>query len=247
VEHAFRLTLEYDGAAFVGWEVQREGRSVQGEVEGALARILQHPVRVQVSGRTDSGVHAVGQVAVFRTIKDVDPTSLLRGLNAVLPLDIACHQVLPVSPTFDPRRHAKRKHYRYRWLDGGVRSPLRRGRVYEVRPCLDVESMHLAAQQLVGTHDFAAFRASGCGAATTVRTIGSWDVQRVGDEVWLDTVGHGYLRHMVRIVAGALTEIGRGARDAPWLAAGLNAKERTALGPTAPAHALTLMSVHYDN
>lgn len=241
----FRLVLEYDGAGFVGWEVQPGQRSIQGEVERALATILQHPVRVAVSGRTDSGVHAVGQVAAFSTTAERSPDKLRDGLNALLPPDIACRSAERVAPDFDPRRHARTKHYRYRWLDGRVRSPLRRGRVYEVRAALDAAAMHEAALLLAGTHDFAAFRAAGCGAATTVRTLPRWTVARVDDEVQLDVWGHGFLRHMIRIVAGTLTEVGRGARPVAWVAQVLASRDRALAGPTAPAHGLTLMSVCY--
>jgi tRNA pseudouridine38-40 synthase len=244
-ELRFRLTLEYDGTDFVGWEVQPGQRSIQGEVERALARILGHPVRVAVSGRTDSGVHALGQVAAFTTTASRSATTVRDGLNALLPPDVACRHAELVVPDFDPRRHARTKHYRYRWLDSKVPSPLRRGRVYWIRTGLCATSMDEAALSLAGTHDFATFRAAGCGAATTVRTIPTWRVRRVDDEVQLDVWGHGFLRHMVRIVAGTLTEVGRGARSPAWVAQALHARRRAAAGPTAPACGLALVSVTY--
>lgn len=230
----------------MGWEIQRTGRSVQGEIEAALAQLLQHPARVAVSGRTDAGVHAEAQVASFVTHADRSEETIRDGLNALLPEDVACRRAEQVPLDFDPRRHARRKHYRYRWLDSRVRSPLRRGRVYQVRQALDVEAMASACAYFSGTHDFAAFRAAGCGARTTVRTFPAWQVSRVDDEVHLDAFGHGFMRHTVRIVAGTLTEVGRGARDSVWVGRALSSGRRADAGPTAPAHGLTLVSVSYD-
>jgi len=245
-ERRFRLTLEYDGADFVGWEVQPGQRSVQGEVERALARVVGHPVRVAVSGRTDSGVHALGQVAAFTTSADRSPATVRSALNALLPDDVACSRAELVALDFDPRRQARTKHYRYRWLDSSVRSPLRRGLVHRVRSPLDADAMHEGALALCGTHDFASFRAAGCSAATTVRTIPRWQVHRVADEVHLEVWGHGFLRHMVRIAAGTLGEVGRGARPPAWVGQVLAARSRPAAGPTAPACGLTLVSVTYE-
>ena len=246
MERRFKLVLEYDGSDFIGWEVQRVGRSIQGEVEAALARILQDPVRVAVSGRTDAGVHAEGQVAAFTTSSDRSTDRIRDGLNAVLPLDVACREVQQVSLDFDPRRQARTKHYRYRWLDSRVRSPLRRGRVWQVRRSLDVDAMAEACTCFEGTHDFSAFRASGCGARSTVRTFPAWSLRRVGDEIWLDAFGQGFLRHTLRIVAGTLVEVGRGARPPSWVAEVLRSGSRAMAGPTAPAHGLTLIEVRYE-
>jgi tRNA pseudouridine38-40 synthase len=241
----FRITLEYDGTGFVGWESQREGRSIQGVVEHALARIVAHPVRVAVSGRTDAGVHALGQVAAFTTSAERTPRAIRDGLNALLPEDVACVSAEQVPLDFDPRRQARVKHYRYRWLDGRTRSPLRRTQVWWHRAPLDAAAMDAACAALCGTHDFATFRAAGCGAATTVRTIPEWRVHRQGDEVWLDARGHGFLRHMIRVVAGTLAEVGRGAWAPERVADALAARDRAAAGPTAPACGLTLVSVTY--
>jgi tRNA pseudouridine38-40 synthase len=243
----FRLTLEYDGSAFVGWEVQPNGRSVQGVVEDALERVCQHPVRVAVSGRTDAGVHAMAQVAAFTTEAARDERAIRDGLNALLPADVACTRAEVVALDFDPRRQARTKHYRYRWLDGPARSPLRRAQVWWIRATLDAAAMDDACAHLRGTHDFATFRAAGCGAATTVRTIPDWRVERHGDEVWLDAQGHGFLRHMIRIVAGTLTEVGRGAWRPDRVGDALLARDRAAGGPTAPACGLTLVSVQYHD
>lgn len=211
-----------------------------------MAELVQHPVRLSVSGRTDAGVHALGQIASFSSPTDRTVRALRDGLNALLPPDVGCVAVDEVPLSFDPRRQAREKHYRYRWLDRRARSPLRRNRVYHVRTPLDAAAMYEACVPLCGTHDFSTFRAARCGAATAVRTLPFWSVQRVDDEVWLDVRGHGFLRHMIRIVAGSLTEVGRGARDPTWIGAALHARERSAAGPTAPAGGLTLLSVTYD-
>ncbi|MFT7519840.1 MAG: tRNA pseudouridine38-40 synthase [Kiritimatiellia bacterium] len=243
----WKLVLEYDGTHFVGWEVQPAQRSVQGAVEEALHQLLQHPVRVSVSGRTDSGVHAEGQVASFVTGAKRDARAIREGLNALLPVDVACIEAVVVPMSFDPRRQARIKHYRYRYLCRPSRSPLRSDRVWHLRHPLDDERMHQAVLMLAGTHDFSSFRAAGCGAKTTVRTLERWSVARVGDEVVLDAMGHGYLRHMLRIVAGTAYEIGRRRRPPEWMAQVLAARDRSAAGRTAPARGLTLIEVRYDS
>lgn len=241
----WRLVLEYDGADFAGWAVQPGQRTIQGELQAALAQLLGHPVTVAVSGRTDAGVHAERQVAAFDTTSVRERKNILRGLSSLLPDDVAAVDAGVVPASFDPRRDAKRKHYRYVWLDRRERSPLRRRRVWWVRRPLDVEAMDRAAAHILGTHDFSSFRATKCDATHPRRTIPCLDVTRVGDEVHLNAYGHGFLRHMVRIIAGTLTDVGRGRRDPAWLAEVLAARDRAAAGRTAPACGLTLVSVSY--
>jgi tRNA pseudouridine38-40 synthase len=244
-DQRWKLVLEYDGTDFVGWEVQPGHRSVQGAIEEALAGLLGHPVRVSVSGRTDAGVHALAQVASVRTPVRRSARAMRDGLNARLPADVACVRAEGVPLDFDPRRGAREKHYRYTFLDRPARSPLRRDRAWHLRRPLDAGAMHEAAQALVGTHDFAAFRASGCGARSTVRTLPGWRVVRRDSEIHLDVRGHGFLRHMIRIVAGSLVEVGLGRRPVGWMARVLEGRDRTAAGPTAPARGLCLVSVRY--
>lgn len=241
----WRLVLEYDGTGFVGWEVQPGQRSVQGAVEEGLEACLGHPVRVTVSGRTDAGVHALGQVASFVTEVGRSPQAMRDGLNAYLPADVACVRADPVPMAFNPRRQARLKHYRYVWIARPSRSPLRRDRAWHFRHPLDVAAMDAGAAHLAGTWDFAAFRASGCGAKTTTRTLPVWNVRAVGDEIRLDVEGHGFLRHMIRIVAGTLVEVGRGKRTPDWVREVRDGRDRTAAGRTAPARGLTLVSVTY--
>lgn len=241
----WKLTLEYDGRGFSGWAAQPGQRSVQAEVERAASILVQHPVTIDVSGRTDAGVHALGQVAAFSTRSRREPAGVRSGMNAHLPDDVAVVEAERVDPSFDPRRDTRVKHYRYTWLDRPARSPWLHDRVWHRRGRLDVARMDEAARLLDGTWDFASFRAIGCSAATTVRTIPSWRVTRDGDLVCLDVMGHGFLRHMIRIVAGSLLLVGEGRRPPSWLAEARDAKRREAAGDTAPPGGLVLVSVTY--
>ena len=240
------IDLEYDGAGFVGWQLQPNGPSIQGALEEAIAVVFGEHVRVGASGRTDAGVHAEQQVASFTAAAIRSPRSVRDGLNAHLPPGIAVIHAAEVPDDFDPRRDAKRKSYRYTWLDRPARSALVHGRVWHVRSALDVDRMHDAAQHLIGTHDFRAFRASYCEAATTVRTIHDARVERERSLVHFRIEGNGFLAHMVRILAGSLWEVGRGNRPAEWLQQALVAGERSGAGRTAPPEGLTLEWVRYQ-
>lgn len=241
----WRIDLEYDGAGFVGWQLQPAGRSVQGVVEEALERLLGHPARVRAAGRTDTGVHAEQQVAVFDAEVERTERAVLGGLNGLLPEDVACVAAARVPGDFEPRHAPHTKRYRYRWLDRPARSPLRRGRAWHHRQPLDHEAMDRAARLLEGRHDFSAFRAVGCSAAHAVRTVELCRVERSGDEVHLVAEGTGFLRHMIRIVAGSLTEVGLGRRPPAWLAEVRDSRDRERAGRTAPAHGLTLERIVY--
>jgi tRNA pseudouridine38-40 synthase len=243
----WKLILEYDGTGFVGWSRQRGLRSIQGEVEGVLERLLQHPVQLDVSGRTDAGVHALGQVAAFTTDKIRSPNKMRIGLNALLPPEIACVQAIETTGDFHPRFWSRSKKYRYTWLTRPSRSPLRRNGVWHIYRELDVEAMSRAAAFLVGEHDFSSFRAQGCQARHANRIVQDISVNRNNDEVFLDVYGHGFLRHMVRIIAGSLFEVGRGRKDAGWIEEVLQGKDRTKAGRTAPANGLCLMHVEYED
>lgn len=243
----WRVVLEYDGGGFVGWQLQPAGRTVQGVVEQALAGLFGEAIRVHPSGRTDAGVHALGQVAHFdahvaRTAREVRD-----ALNATLPDDVAVVEAAPAPDGFDARRWVESKRYRYAWLDRPARSPLRRDRAWHVRGPLDVAAMDEAARALLGRHDFTSFRAQGCSAKHPVRLVKGIAVTRRGDEVHLDVDGHGFLRHMVRIVAGTLVVVGQGKKPPGWVAEVLAARSREAAGRTAPAHGLTLVAVAYGD
>lgn len=243
-----RLVVEYRGTDFVGWQIQPNGPSVQQALQDALAVLVGHPVQVRGSGRTDAGVHALGQVAAFDTTSALPTRRVRDGLNGLLPPDVACVSADEVRADFDPRRDQKRKTYRYTWLDRRARSPLRDDRVWHVRHGrLDDAAMHEAVQALVGTHAFDSFRAVGCAARHTTRTLEAARVVRDGDLVHLELVGTGFLRHMVRIVAGTLLEVGQGNEPVSHLQAVLSARHREAAGRTAPAQGLTLVDVVYED
>lgn len=235
--------VEYHGGDFVGWQVQPNGRSVQAALMNAAESFLGSPHVVIGSGRTDSGVHALGQVAALTTTVPRTSKQMVGGLNKSLPADVAVVEASQVPLAFDPRRWAWEKHYRYRFLDLRPRSPLVADQTWLVRRELDVEAMDAAAAHLVGTYDYASFQAAGCAAATTVRTLDAFRVTRHGPEVHLDVKGHGFLRHMVRIVAGTLMEVGVGRRPPAWMQTVIAAADRRAAGRTLPAKGLTLVSV----
>jgi len=240
-----RLTLQYDGAAYRGWQVQPEGPTIQGVLEAALARIVGAPTRGHGAGRTDSGVHARAQAAHFDTDAAHADDVWVRALNAHLPRDVAVTHAREVADTFHARHCALSKHYRYRILNRPVRCPFRRGLCWFVPVPLDAEAMDRAARHLVGTHDFTSLRASGCGARSPVRRMEAATVTRDGDEVVCDLVGSGFLKQMVRGAVGSLVEVGRGRRPPGWIAEVLAARDRGAAGETAPAWGLTLMAVAY--
>jgi tRNA pseudouridine38-40 synthase len=241
------LILEYDGAAFCGWQWQPAGRSVQGELERALLRVTGERARPLGASRTDAGVHALGQAAHVDLESRLDDAVLARALAAVLPPDLVVRQVRSVASTFHARRDALRKEYHYRILDRRLRSPLRRGTSWHLRGPLALEPMRLAAAALGGTHDFSAFRGDpGRGAArpNPCRRL-ELDVGREGDLVLVRAAARGFLRHMVRNLAGTLAEVGLGRRDPCTMRALLESRDRSRAGPTAPAHGLCLVRVVY--
>ena len=242
-----RLLLEYDGTDFVGWQVQPNGRSVQAVLEGALAALLGEPISTLAAGRTDAGVHARGQVVAFDSPRALPLKAYARGLNGLLPPDVAVREAREAAARFDPRRDAAGKRYVYRLSNVGHRSPLRRRTHWELFQPLDVDSMARAAPTLIGRHDFSAFRGAGCEAATPERELWRLELLR-GEEVgeWRVVVeGTAFLRHMVRNLVGTLVEVGRGRNPPSWPAEVLAGRDRTRAGPTAPAHGLCLDEVFY--
>jgi len=239
----WRIVVEYHGGDFVGWQVQPNGRSVQGVLTDAAASLFGESVRVDGSGRTDAGVHALGQVAAFTTAVDRTRREVVRGFNAFLPDDVAVVSASRVPLAFDPRRWTVEKRYRYTYIDREARAPLYADRAWFVGRPLHHEAMAEAVLPLLGTHDFAAFRATRCAAVTTVRTMDGVVVERCGSQVLLTVRGHGFLRHMVRIIAGSLAEVGLERRPPGWIGEVLAGADRSQAGRTAPAHGLTLISV----
>ena len=243
----FRLVVEYDGTDFVGWQRNPGQRTVQGELMRAVAQMAGEDVVVQGASRTDSGVHALGQVAAFTVGKDnIEASGWRKGLNAILPGDVAVRQCRPAPDDWNPRHLSAGKHYRYAVLQRRVRSPTHARTSWWRRGELDLESMREAGAALVGEHDFSSFRSSACAAKSARRRVDSVDVSRGDDRlVWVDVRGNAFLQHMVRIIVGTLVEVGHGRRGAADVADVLVAKDRRLAGQTAPARGLTLVSVQY--
>ncbi len=243
-----KLTIEYDGTHYVGWQIQENGPTVQGRLQRALAELLGEPTPVTGAGRTDSGVHATGQVAHFDTPRALPMKAYWMGLNGMLPDDIAIVAAEEVDPAFDARRWARGKRYRYRIGNRRTRSPLRRHTHWEIFLPLDVPAMKRAAEALIGEHDFASFQAADCQSPTSVRKLTRVDVSgAAGDEIVIDVEGTAFLKHMVRNIAGSLADVGRGKRPASWIAELLALKDRTQAGATAPPQGLTLVEVLYGD
>ncbi len=244
----FRITLEYDGTDFAGFQLQPNARSVQGVVEAAIAEITREERRVYPAGRTDAGVHARGQVAHFDSGTRLTAADLARGLNAVLPRDAAVVALAEAAPEFDARRDARAKLYAYRIVNRPEPSPLRARTHLHLRATLDVAAMAAAAKSLLGSHDFSAFRGAPGGIPEDEnprRSLDRLDVESLADEVTISAEGRSFLRHMVRNIAGTLIEVGQGRRAPGEVAEILESRDRARAGATAAAHGLCLERVTY--
>jgi tRNA pseudouridine38-40 synthase len=241
-----KITLAYDGTRFVGWQRQAEGESIQGLLEAALARFEGAPVTAHGAGRTDAGVHALGQVASTRVTFLHDSHTLTRALNAHLPPDVRVVSVDEVDESFHARFSARAKTYRYQIRNTPVADPFDRAFVWHLPEPLAQGAMAEAAAMLVGTHDFGAFRSAGSEAANSVRTVWRSEWRSNGGLLTYEVSGDGFLRHMVRAVVGTLVEIGRGWRQPVEIAALVSGATRAEAGATAPPHGLFLVSVDYD-
>jgi tRNA pseudouridine38-40 synthase len=240
-----RLVLEYDGTLFAGWQAQVGQRTVEGELRAALRALTGADHVVYGAGRTDAGAHALGQVANFRYAGRLAPGRLRAGLNALLPGDVAVVEADVAADEFHARYSARWRRYRYRWLDRPARPALDRHQCWHVRKPLDVDAMQLAARPLVGVHDWTTFCSASEPPDARVRTMREASVVRRGRYVELDLLGDGFLRGLVRGIAGALTEVGLGRRPPGWVAEVLAARDRAAAAKTAPACGLTLIEVLY--
>jgi tRNA pseudouridine38-40 synthase len=240
-----KLTLEYEGTGYVGWQRQPNGLSVQQVVETALGKLLGVEVVAVAASRTDAGVHALGQVVAFNAPRVLPLSAYTRGLSALLPEDVSVVAVAEVEADFDPRRDSRGKRYRYLISNRPVRSPLLRKTHWEIFARLDVQAMEEAARPLLGTHDFSAFRAANCEAQTTQRTLRTLGLVGLGDVVQVEVEGTAFLKHMVRNMVGTLVEVGRGQKPIPWVAQVLASRDRTQAGPTAPPQGLVLLEVLY--
>ena len=273
---SFRITLAYDGTDFVGWQRQASGTSIQGLLEEALRALDERDVAVVGAGRTDAGVHALGQVAAFTLERTLQADAVVRALNARLPDAVRVLAADEVPALFNPRFDARAKTYRYRIWTGDVLSPFERRYAWHLPGALDVDAMRQAARLLEGEHDFAAFQSAGTDVATTVRSVlvsriadcglridcgfptavqqsaigtGSQSAIRNPQSAMLlcyDITGTGFLRHMVRAIVGSLVEIGRGRQRVDWMTQVLASRDRAAAGPTAPALGLFLVGVEYN-
>lgn len=237
--------LEYDGARFAGWQLQPGLPTIQGHVQQALARIADHPVEATCAGRTDAAVHANGQVAHFDTTSERPMRGWVLGVNGELPPDIAMLWAVQVHERFHARHSALSRCYRYCILQRATRPALLRERAWWVRTELDVAAMHEAAQQLVGEHDFSAFRAAECQSKTARRRIDSIGVAADGPLVTIEVTANAFLHHMVRNIVGTLLPVGMGEQKPAWVGQALASLDRARAGITAPAHGLYLSRVHY--
>jgi tRNA pseudouridine38-40 synthase len=244
----YRLTVEYDGAPFVGWQRQTNGASVQGALEAAIEAFAGEAVIVKGAGRTDAGVHASGQVAHVDLAKAWRPDTLRDAANAHLaPRPVVVLDAAAVSDAFDARFSAIRRHYRYRIVDRRPPLALLAGRAWRVPKRLDVAAMDLAAKRLLGRHDFSTFRSAQCQAASPIRTLDRLDVTREGEQILIATDARSFLHNQVRSLAGSLVEVGLGKWSADHLASALARADRKACGPVAPPWGLTLTRVDYPD
>jgi tRNA pseudouridine38-40 synthase len=242
----YRLTVEYDGGPFVGWQRQTSGPSVQAALEAALAKFAGEAPETVAAGRTDAGVHALGQVVHVDLAREWQPEKICDALNFHLrPDPVVALAAARVPPDFHARLSAIRRSYLYRILNRRAPPALENGRVWAVARPLDAEAMHDAAQALVGHHDFTSFRASICQAKSPVKTLDLLSVRRAGAEIHVDARARSFLHHQVRNMVGTLAEVGLGRWRRADVAAALAARDRRAAGPTAPPEGLYLVEVGY--
>lgn len=241
----WRAVVEYDGTDFSGWQRQDGQRTVQGVVEETIRTVIGESVFVRAAGRTDAGVHADAQVVSFDLAQPMPAHGLLRGLNSILPPDVALLEVAEAAPDFDARFSARGKVYRYTVWNHFVRSPRRARTSWHVRQLLDMDAIRTTAALLVGDHDFRGFRASDCDRRTTRRVVRRLDVDRQGALVTFEVEATAFLKNMVRILVGTLIDVGRGRIEPAVVSRMLENGDRTAGGMTAPACGLTLLRVLY--
>jgi len=242
-----KVTLSYDGTDFFGWQTQPGFRTVQETLESAIAAVSGERVHANASGRTDTGVPAVGQVANFYTASTHSPEVLVRALNAHLPPDVVVREAAEGPQSFDANRDARRKLYRYVIHDGPTPDPFFRRFCHQSRHPLDADAMRRSAECLRGRHDFQSFETDWPNRMSSVRTVTHLAVNRLGDWIWLDVEADGFLYNMVRSVAGTLINVGRGYWVEAKVAEILEAGDRRQAGPTAPAQGLFLVRVKYDD
>jgi len=241
----FKMTVQYDGTNYHGWQIQANGRTVQGELTRVLSVLFHRHVTVYGAGRTDAGVHAEGQVANFFVEPNFEPGALRAAINANLEQDIRVLDIQSAPPEFNAQHSATQKTYRYRIWTADVVSPFIYRFVHHYRKELDVEEMLTGGSLLIGTHDFSAFTVANSDAEDHVRTLRFLDVRRDANEIAIVVAADGFLRYMVRAIVGTLMEVGRGKRTVASVREALESRNRSNAGPSAPANGLTLVSVDY--
>jgi len=242
----YAAIVEYDGSQFNGWQIQPHAPSVQAAVEAALAHVADEPVRVHTAGRTDTGVHAVGQVIHFDTDKLRSNYGWLRGANTKLPDSVAIKWIKPVADDFHARFSAQSRSYRYILNTRKIPLGILASYVSRYPLELDIDVMRAALQALIGKHDFSAYRASGCQSMDPVKTMHSIEINQYEDWIWLDICGNGFLQHMVRNIIGVLLKIGAHEREASWAGEVLDSKDRTQGGVTAKPNGLFFVEARYE-
>lgn len=245
VAQRFAAGIEYDGSGFFGWQAQSHARSIQSTLNAAISTVANEILTTAAAGRTDTGVHACGQVVHFDSVARRSEYAWLRGVNSNLPADIAVQWVRAVPADFHARYSALARTYRYVILNRPVRSALDRHRAWQLRTPVDAALMQCAASHLIGEHDFSSFRAAGCQAKSPHRRIEALEVVRHGDYVVIEVRANGFLYHMVRNIVGSLVRVGRGEVQSGWLSELLALKDRRVAAPTAPSAGLFLAAVHY--
>ncbi len=240
-----KLTVEYAGTNYHGWQFQANSDSIQAVLERALSTFLRTPTRVIGAGRTDAGVHALGQVVSFSTDKELTAHRIRRALNALTPPDITVKEVEIVADSFDPRRDARSRVYEYHIINRPTPSPFYLNRAWHLHVPLNVEAMRTASSCLLGEHDFSSFRATGCDAAHPVRMVYRTMLEQRGELLVYTIEATAFLRHMVRNIVGTLVEVGSGERTAESFQELLELRDRAQAGDTAPACGLYLVKVEY--
>ncbi len=240
-----KIILEYDGTGFSGWQFQPDRRTLQGEFEAAVKKISGEDLRVTASGRTDAGVHALGQAVNFKTGSEMDAAAWQGALNHFLPPEMRALEAAEVPRDFNARYDAKGKQYGYIILNRRVPSPLKRNYSWHVPAPLDISAMKNGAMHLIGEHDFTSFRAVNSDIVNPVRTLRTLEIMPDGNRIFFSLEADGFLRHMVRTVVGTLVEVGKGRFAPDDVKDMLEAKDRSKAGPTAPGQGLYMVSVQY--
>ena len=244
----YRIIIEYDGGPYVGWQIQAAGQSVQGRLTAAIEQFSGETVSLRGAGRTDAGVHALGQVAHFDLVREWDPWRIREAINGILrPEPIAVLDCEPAAPDFDARFSAIGRRYLYRILTRRARPALEAGRVWHIPRPLDATAMHTAAQALVGKHDFTTYRAAGCQAKSPLKTLDRLDVSQRGEEIHIEAAARSFLHNQVRSMVGSLRMVGDGRWPPERVGEALAARDRAACGPVAPPTGLYLVKVEYSS